>query len=148
MFSHIARSYNIAFQSAGRKPNAFQKINEQDFTRALVIADGAAFGADMEKVYQLLLEYPGHVTLFLPESFEWLVLKSGIVRSGEADRILSNPHEYIDSEKYFSWEQYFTQLLVSLTQGQEFMRYNKTKLASFYLQTENMRRLLTAIEAE
>ena len=72
--------------------NVFQKINEQDFTRALVIADGAAFGADMEKVYQLLLEYPGHVTLFLLQSFEWLVLKSGIVRSGEADRILANPH--------------------------------------------------------
>lgn len=148
MFSHIVRAYNIECESAGGKSNIFQKLDAQDFTRALVIADGAAFGADMEKVYQLLLECPGHVTLFLPESFEWLILKAGIVRSGDVDRILANPHEYINSEEYFSWEQYFTQLLIGLTQDHEYMRYNKTKLASFYFQAENVRKLLTAIESE
>lgn len=148
MVSHIAQLHNIKCESAGGKSNVFQKINTQDSNRVLVVADGAAFGADMEKVYQFLLEYPGHVTLFLPESFEWLILKAGVVRSSTIERILTAPQEYIDSEKYFSWEQYFTELLIELTHDQEYMRYNKTKLVPFYLQPENVRKLLAAIELD
>lgn len=148
MFSHIAQLHNIKCESAGGKSNVFQKINTQDSNRVLVVADGAAFGADMEKVYQFLSEYPGHVTLFLPESFEWLILKAGVVRSSTVERILTAPQEYIDSEKYFSWEQYFTELLIELTHDQEYMRYNKAKLVPFYLQPENVRKLLTAIELD
>lgn len=42
----------------------------------LVIADGAAFGPEMELVTSL--RRFKDVRLFLPESFEWLVLGSGL----------------------------------------------------------------------
>ena len=47
--------------------------------RVLVIADGAAFGSELEKIYRLMESQPNKITLYLPESFEWLVLKSGML---------------------------------------------------------------------
>ena len=44
----------------------------------LVVADGAAFGCEMEKIMQLI-RLGRRIILYLPESFEWLVLKSGII---------------------------------------------------------------------
>ena len=116
--------------------------------RTLVIADGAAFGADMEKVYQFLTLHPGHVTLYLPESFEWLLLKAGIIRSPELDDILSAPADHIDSDQYFSWEQFFTALLINLTSQRDYMRYNKQRLPAFYLQDENVQKVLDAMETD
>ena len=44
-----------------------------------MIADGAAFGSEMEKLMRLIKGYP-NIALYLPESFEWLILKSGVDR--------------------------------------------------------------------
>lgn len=41
--------------------------------KVLVVADGAAFGSEMEKMMRLIKGYP-MVTLYLPESFEWAQL--------------------------------------------------------------------------
>lgn len=38
-----------------------------------VIADGAAFGPEMEKLYSLA-EQKKNVKMYLPESFEWMIL--------------------------------------------------------------------------
>lgn len=106
--------------------------------------DGATFGAELEKVYRLMEQRPNKITLYLPESFEWLVLKSGVLGSQTPREILGNPAAYIESSLYFSWEQYFTDLLVHLTQ-ETVLRYNKGKLNPAYLQSANVEKILDAM---
>ena len=85
MIEHIAGLHSAQYVSANGKSNIFQALTTQAYSRVLAVADGAAFGTDMEKVYQK--QYPGRVTLYLPESFEWLVLKAGIIRSSEINEV-------------------------------------------------------------
>ena len=68
---------------------------------------------------------------YLPESFEWLILISGVVKDGDISRILDNPSEYIESGKYMSWEQFFTALLVEKTRD-SYLKYAKSKLNISY----------------
>ena len=68
-----------------------------------------------------------------PESFEWLILQSGLVAKENLMALLDKPYNYIDSEKYFSWEQFFTHLLQEKTKG-TYLQYNKSKLNNAYLQ--------------
>ena len=79
MFDHIAAENHISCISAQGKSNVFSKLANRTADRALVIADGAAFGSELEKIYQLMESQPNKITLYLPESFEWLVLKSGML---------------------------------------------------------------------
>lgn len=147
MFAHIAQERGKGCQSAGGKSNIHNRLEALKSLKTLVVADGAAFGAEMEKVYQYLLLHEDKVTLYLPESFEWIILKSGIIEGNNVDAILADPSEHIESEKYFSWEQYFTALLTSLANQQEpYKHYSKRALAPFYLQQNNVQKILAAME--
>lgn len=115
MFDHIAVENNISCISAQGKSNVFSQLVNRTADRVLVIADGAAFGSELEKIYRLMESQPNKITLYLPESFEWLVLKSGILGSQTPKEILEHPSDNIESSLYFSWEQYFTDLLIQLT---------------------------------
>ena len=114
--------------------------------KVVVVADGAAFGSEIERIYKLQSTKPGKIVLYLPESFEWLILSSNILNDREVEEILTHPEDYIDSSLYFSWEQYFTSLLSEKTVDTVYMRYTKSRLASFYLQQENIRKILEKIE--
>ena len=144
MFSQIACRYAIQCDSADGKSNIMLKLMESGDTRVLVVADGAAFGAEMEKVYSFHKLHPGKVTLYLPESFEWLILKSGILGEHTPTDILADPSAFIDSCEFFSWEQFFTHLLRELTNG-TYMQYNKNRLNEFYLQEGNIEKILEAM---
>lgn len=120
-------------ESANGKSNIFAKALENiDAGKLLVIADGAAFGPEMDRMMKLL-HTNKNMTLYLPESFEWLVLNSGIVSDREIREILEDPQEYIESEKYFSWERYFTAVLVEKTKD-SYLKYTKSRLNPVYLQ--------------
>lgn len=144
LFSYIAQRSGTQCISAQGKSNVFSALNSCPDRRMLVIADGAAFGAELEKIYRLMEQRPSKITLYLPESFEWLVLKSGVLGSQTPREILGNPAAYIESSLYFSWEQYFTDLLVHLTQ-ETVLRYNKGKLNPAYLQSANVEKILDAM---
>lgn len=101
----------------------------------MVIADGAAFGPEMESIVSLYKEYRDKITLFFPESFEWLVLKSGLIH--DVNKILEHPEEFIESSEYFSWERFFAELLIAKTEG-TYLTYNKKKLNENYLQKHEM----------
>lgn len=75
--------------------------------------------------------------LFLPESFEWLVLKSGLVGGSDVTDILASPSDHIESRDYFSWERFFTALLVNMKSG-TYLRYEKKELNPSYLQKREM----------
>lgn len=76
-----------------------------------VVADGAAFGQILSK-YQV--EYIlGKINFILPESFEWLLLQSGLFNN-ISDKI-STPYLCgANDSKYDTWENYFEDLLNNL----------------------------------
>lgn len=118
--------------SANGKSNVFKALQEHREERVLVIADGAAFGCEMEKVMQLI-KIGRRIVLYLPESFEWLILNAGIFDDSELKAILNAPSEYVDSQEFFSWERFFTDLLVKKSRG-TYLQYNKRSLNKAYLQ--------------
>ena len=144
MFSHISAEHDVACIPANGKSNVFAQVADHIGNRVLVIADGAAFGAEVDKLYQLMEEHPNKITLYLPESFEWLILKSGILGGLTPTKILRNPSAHIDSSLHFSWEQFFTDLLVQITED-TVLHYSKKHLNPAYLQPANVSKLLEAI---
>lgn len=126
---------------AGRIFGLLQELGEDE--GVTVVADGAAFGSQMGRVHQLITRRGG-IRLYLPESFEWLILSSGILDDKEVREILERPHDYIDSSQYLSWERFFTKLLVDKTKG-TWMQYSKARLNPVYLQGKCRERILMAL---
>ena len=118
--------------SANGKSNVFKALQTHREEKVLVIADGAAFGCEIEKVMQLI-RIGRRIALYLPESFEWLILNAGIFDDSELKDILNSPSEYVDSKEFFSWERFFTDLLVKKSHG-TYLQYNKRSLNKAYLQ--------------
>ena len=143
-FGAIGRDRNYSVISAEGKSNIFRKVYEAEAKNILVIADGAAFGPEIDRLVKLSLQKKT-VALFLPESFEWLVLHSGVLKQGNLQEILENPEEFIESRDYFSWERFFTYLLTELTKD-HYLRYSKRKLNPAYLNEPIVERILRQIE--
>ena len=132
-FSGVIKERKAECISAGGSGNIFDMIQKFDSDKkVLIIADGAAFGSQMGKVYKLLLRRKD-VHVYLPESFEWIVLSSGVIDDKEVRSILNNPSDFVDSSSYFSWERFFTDLLIRKSTG-TWLQYSKTKLNPSYLQ--------------
>lgn len=131
--------------SANGKSNVFKALQEHRQEKVLVIADGAAFGCEMEKVMQLIKIGRG-IALYLPESFEWLILNAGIFFDSELKDILNAPCEYVDSKEFFSWERFFTDLLIKKSHG-TYLQYNKRSLNKAYLQDKIKNKIIDAISS-
>ena len=132
-FNAVAEKNGLICRSAQGKSNIFTCLLEAEKeAEILIIADGAAFASQMNRL-AYLMEKNKKIHLYLPESFEWLLLSSEIIQDGEVRDILNNPSDYIDSSNYFSWERFFTALLIEKTQG-SYLQYSKAKLNNNYLQ--------------
>lgn len=132
--------------SAQSKSKIYSKIQETVVDKnILIIADGAAFGSEIEKIIKLKHKY--NLSIFLPESFEWLILSSGILKKAEITEMLNNPAEYIESKDYFSWEQFFTAYLIQQTKD-TYLHYNKSKLNESYLQDKETAAIINMIPTE
>lgn len=81
------------------------------------------------------------IAFILPESFEWLILKSGIVIRADAPE-LQHPADYIDSSVYASWKGYFNSLLTDRSAQNQYGHYCKRKLDEWYLQKDNREAIL------
>lgn len=95
----------------------------------------------MASVYQYLQMHPKEIILYLPESFGWLVLSSGVLQDKETREILSQPENYIESHDYFSWERFFTHLPEEKTRG-TIAQYTKRKLNPYYLDDKNVEKIV------
>ena len=129
-FKYITEGKIQRIISAGGKSNIFRELGGCKQSKVLVIADGAAFGAEMDRVSKRILSQ-NDMRLYLPESFEWLILASDIIRDGEIRQILEEPSKYIESERFMSWERFFTSLLVEKTKD-SYLKYDKSKLNVSY----------------
>ena len=60
---------------------------------------------------------------------------------------MKNPIDHIESKEYFSWERFFTYLLVEESKNREKLRYPKSKgrLPSGYLTDANIDNILNAM---
>ena len=86
----------------------------------------------MGRLYQLM-DKRGGIRLYLPESFEWIILAADLLDDAEIRKILEDPSEYIDSKEFVSWERYFTKLLTDKSDG-TWMKYSKSSLNPVFLQ--------------
>ena len=130
-FAQICQGKQLDCESMNGKSNVFHYLNIHKDEKILVIADGAAFGSEMDRVLQLINKRK-NVALYLPESFEWLVLSAGVLKNNSVVQILKNPSEYIESKEYFSWERFFTAVLIQETKD-TYLTYAKKKLNAAYL---------------
>jgi hypothetical protein len=136
-FENIAKESMMDCISANGNGNIVDRIREygNKGNNLLVVADGAAIGAYIVQMIEMASKY-NNIILYVPESFEWVILKSGVIKNiPDLDNILETPWQYIESEKYFSWERYFTAILIESTQG-TYLSYSKSKLNSAYLEGE------------
>ena len=147
-FSQVAMTRGICCESAGGKSNILgilqKRLLDKQQKETLVIADGAAFGPEMAHISQLLRGNV-NIKLYLPESFEWLLLYADILNKPFIRKKLEEAENYIESEKYFSWERYFTDLLMEETKDSPYP-YDKSNLKDFYLQGKLVQKVLEAME--
>ncbi len=143
-FEAACKNSDIACKSAYGKSNIFKEILKMKEENILVIADGAAFGAEMEKMVSLMDIYKG-LRIYLPESFEWLVLKSGVVKDKELDQILEETYEFVESSEYMSWEQFYTALLINKTKD-TYLAYSKRAINKAYLAEHVQKQIVGQLE--
>lgn len=136
MYEAIGQDIKVPCDSAGGKSNIAKYILANKEEQILAIVDGAAFGADMQSVIHALEMSKGSY-VWTPESFEYLVLQSGIVQAEGLGEIMENPGNFIESSEYSSWERFFTCLLDNLTRNTIYA-YSKKKLNPNYLTRGNI----------
>lgn len=144
-FKAVSDERNLECESAGGKSNIFSKIKNVKNREVCVIADGAAIEPEMNGLYEISHKKK-NIHLYLPESFEWIVLKSGLIDDREIRKILETPELFIDSKKYFSWERFFTNLLIEKTKN-SYLQYRKSAINKTYLHSKNKEKILNCIEA-
>jgi len=81
----------------------------------------------------------------LPESFEWLILNSGLISDKDIKIMLEEAENYIDSAEYFSWERFFTKLLMTRTE-ETYLKYSKSKLNVNYLHEKNKEKIVNTMQ--
>ena len=102
----------------------------------MCIVDGAAYGAHIQSIYKYSEDrLDRNIVLWMPESFEYLLLKAGIIEFEDVAKVLAEPYNYIECSKHFSWERFFTDLAVEHSSPEH--KYSKKALKSFYYNEEN-----------
>ena len=147
LFQKFADKMKIPCVSANGKSNLLPTIHNNRKKNLLVIADAAALGSEIRDLTQYQEKSENRIDFFLPECFEWLILRSAIF-SGNANiqEILSKPIDYIESMEYFSWERFFTHILIEQSQAIPTLKYEKSNLATGYLSDKNMEFIVRAMK--
>lgn len=142
-YNEYFKNTNIKCISTKANSNVFKCLCDNLNKNILIVVDGAAFGSQMNKI-ELLIANRKNIYLCLPESFEWLILKSGLINKRTIKNVLNNPSNYIDSNRYFSWEEFFTDCLCNESKNSVF-EYSKSKLNKNYLLKKNSNKILKEI---
>lgn len=127
-------------EPAGGKSKVYDIIRRQD--HVLVIVDGAAFGCEMEKIMRYLNVFRKDCIIYAPESFEYLILKAGIIQV--SSDILDKTYKYADSKDYISWEEFYTAYLVQKTQSTVY-QYTKSNLREVYKTAGSIKKMIQAL---
>lgn len=115
--------------------------------KVLVMLDGAAIGYLIESLYKEAREN-NNVVLWAPESFEYLLLQSGIVCRRDVPIILEKPEDQISSELFPTWERFFTWLVTDIMREYNGHTYAKGNLKPWYYNTQNLLKFEKVIPIE
>jgi len=143
-FFNAVAADDINCISAGGKTKIKRTVMDNEGKHLLVIADGAAFGSEMGELFLYMQKHP-EVSLYLPESFEWLILKSGLINGNRIADISQHTEDFLESSEHFSWERFYTTLLISETEG-TYLQYSKQKLNDVYLNPNEKEAIIKAAE--
>lgn len=132
---------HIVCEAAGANSSIYNWLCANMDKTVYIIADGAAFGAQMNRVMTANSIHPDRVIVCLPESFEWLILKSELIKTKTVKKILDNTYEFADSKQYFSWEQFYTDYLVKETSKTPF-KYKKGRINKIYIIENNINKII------
>ena len=143
-FKAVCEERKIPCESAGGKSNLLRLLDHAGKEAVCMIADGAAIGPEMNRLSTYALKSQ-NIHLYFPESFEWLILKSGLIQGHDIPAMLEHPEDYADSTEFFSWERFFTRLLTEATKD-SYLQYSKAQLNKVYLHNRNKQAILDCIE--
>ncbi|MDE5884703.1 MAG: hypothetical protein K2H29_06470 [Oscillospiraceae bacterium] len=149
LFTKATEKHKAECISAGGKSRILPLLNKYTDKKILVIADAAALGSEIRELVRFREISNNKIDFFLPESFEWLILKSAIFAgNNHIKNILTEPVDYIESQEFFSWEQFFTSLLVEKTKNSPQLQYpaNKSKLPAGYQTAANIESIINAMK--
>ena len=121
--------------SSNGKSNITKELARHPSQKILAVVDGAAFGSDMQDCMDMISNTEVSVSLYAPESFEYLILESGILEIPKS--ITSETWNHADSVKYVSWEDFYTGYLCDITRNQV-SQYSKRKLSEYYKTAGNI----------
>ena len=140
-YKHYFENSEIICFTSESNSAIFKWLKEHEDKKIFVIADGAAFGSEIDRIIKM--RSFSNIRLCLPESFEWLILKSGIVNTADI-KILDNPSDYIECADYFSLENFFEKYLVKITVDTPF-QYAKREINPIYLLPTNSEKIISEI---
>ena len=143
-FSRRFEGSNLRVETSASNSKIMAWLLDHAAEHVFVVADGAAFGPYADRVLKLQREHPESITVCLPESFEWLLLRSGVVKAEGLEAMLEDPTAHIDSVRYATWERFFAAYLTEVTRGTPFA-YKKSELAEPYLLPSNADRVVALI---
>lgn len=124
--------------SSHGKSNIKRVIADHPDHSILAVVDGAAFGPEMQDCMDIVSGRESSTALYAPESFEYLILRSGIIEVPKA--VTEETWDYADSVKYFSWEEFYTSYLSDETRN-SVSQYSKSKLSEYYKTVGNLEKL-------
>lgn len=122
-------------------------LSNSDAHNILCIADGAAFGCYIRDLVEFSMDnLDKRITIWLPESFEWVLLKARVISFDSLTQILNNPSEYIECRDYVSWERFFTYLVEKYSD--EEWKYTKGELDPYYYSEKNKEKIKGTLPKE
>lgn len=125
MFKEI---FNIHVESADGKDGITKFIENNIDKKIYAIADGSGFGNCVNEVLRLRDRGFTNFQIYLPRSFEYLVLNYSKFSHSIQDE-LNNTENYCDTTEFKSWERYYTYLLEQVCMSYGF-KYSKSKLSA------------------
>ncbi len=143
-FKSWFQNTDIKCQSGQSKTKLFNWLQMHSGQKIFMIADGAAFGPEIDRIYKWQEEHPDQSIICLPESFEWLLLESGVIQQNGIKEVLENPEEYIESADYISWERFFTKYLEDIS-AETIYAYTKRKINPYYTKNANASKVIALI---
>ena len=76
--------------------------------------------------------------------YKQVILVSDILDDSEVRAVLRHPSDFIESREYFSWERFFTSLLV-MKSSDTWLKYAKSKLNPGYLKGKYREEILSVL---
>lgn len=136
--------FNVKVISSKGNGNLVNEIRKYNGKKVFAIGDGAAIAAYINELNDYVNFNKEDIKLFLPESFEWLILKSGVCDNitpiyygTHINKLLKATFDYINYKESMSWEQYYTTVLTTITR-KTYLQYDKSedKFNDSYLNEE------------